>query len=154
MSEPANATQTLPGDLPPIHGPVFVPTPRRGRPGSGRPAQERPVRLAPGHFRNSGRPLRPRRNLVACARRPVHGFGCAVFGLLCGTSQTCTHCGSRHKPSGKLFQCGTCGHSNHRDVEAAFNIAHFAALRHTPVQDAAGVGSIDGPVSGKGVGHA
>lgn len=67
------------------------------------------------------------------------------------TSQTCTCCGSRHKPNGKLFQCGTCGHSNHRDVEAAFNIAHFAALRHTPVQDAAGVGSIDGPVSGKGV---
>ena len=70
------------------------------------------------------------------------------------TSQTCTRCGSRHKPVGKLFRCGTCGHSNHRDVEAAFNIAHFAALRHTPVQDAAGVGSIDGPVSGKGVGHA
>jgi putative transposase len=65
------------------------------------------------------------------------------------TSQTCTRCGNRHRPIGKLFHCGTCGHSNHRDVEAAWNIAHFASLRHTPVQDAAGVGSIDGPVSGK-----
>lgn len=39
------------------------------------------------------------------------------------TSQTCSRCGSIHKPSGKLFSCGTCGRTAHRDVNASFVIA-------------------------------
>lgn len=39
------------------------------------------------------------------------------------TSQTCSRCGSRHKPSGKVFSCGSCGRTAHRDVNASFVIA-------------------------------
>jgi IS605 OrfB family transposase len=39
------------------------------------------------------------------------------------TSQTCCRCGSRHKPNAKLFSCGKCGRTAHRDVNASFVIA-------------------------------
>jgi IS605 OrfB family transposase len=39
------------------------------------------------------------------------------------TSQECSRCGSIQKPNGKKYVCGTCGHIDHRDANAGFNIA-------------------------------
>lgn len=39
------------------------------------------------------------------------------------TSQRCSRCGSIHKPNGKQYHCLVCGHNEHRDANAAFNIA-------------------------------
>jgi IS605 OrfB family transposase len=39
------------------------------------------------------------------------------------TSQTCSRCGERHKPSGKTFQCPSCGSKQHRDANSGFVIA-------------------------------
>jgi putative transposase len=43
------------------------------------------------------------------------------------TSQACSRCGSIHKPSGKRYNCLACGHQEHRDSNAAFNIARLGA---------------------------
>jgi putative transposase len=37
-------------------------------------------------------------------------------------SQTCPQCGFRHKPRGRVYICGQCGFSGHRDVVGAANI--------------------------------
>jgi putative transposase len=39
------------------------------------------------------------------------------------TSQECSRCGYIQKPNGKKYVCGTCGHIDHRDANAGFNIA-------------------------------
>jgi IS605 OrfB family transposase len=35
------------------------------------------------------------------------------------TSQTCSRCGSIHRPDGKRFICLTCGHNDHRDADGS-----------------------------------
>lgn len=40
------------------------------------------------------------------------------------SSQTCPHCGHRHKPTGRNYEC-QCGYKQHRDLVGAINILNF-----------------------------
>jgi putative transposase len=44
------------------------------------------------------------------------------------TSQVCSRCGSINRPNGKHYKCSECGHFDHRDANAAFNISAKACL--------------------------
>ena len=44
------------------------------------------------------------------------------------TSQRCSRCGHVQKPDGKRYSCASCGHKEHRDVNAAFNIGRLGAM--------------------------
>lgn len=56
------------------------------------------------------------------------------------TSQVCSRCGSINKPNGKHYKC-SCGHFEHRDANAAFNISANAwFLDEQPVGQSASIG--------------
>jgi IS605 OrfB family transposase len=38
------------------------------------------------------------------------------------TSQTCPHCGRRHKPRGRVYTCPACGFVGHRDIVGSANL--------------------------------
>ena len=40
------------------------------------------------------------------------------------SSQTCPHCGNKHKPTGRNYEC-KCGYKQHRDIVGAMNILNF-----------------------------
>lgn len=54
------------------------------------------------------------------------------------TSQACSRCGNIQKPDGKHYKCRACGHEEHRDANAAFNIGRLGAR----VFSGAGSGSL------------
>jgi putative transposase len=54
------------------------------------------------------------------------------------TSQTCTSCGHRHKPKGRVYTCPACGFCGHRDVVGASNILSrflYGKLAKVPVPE-------------------
>ncbi len=63
------------------------------------------------------------------------------------TSRICSKCGRLNLPNGKCYRCATCGHFDHRDVNAAFNISAQADFlyRRTAVDRVATVGHIGIP---------
>jgi len=68
------------------------------------------------------------------------------------TSKMCSRCGSINDVSGKKFACKDCGHTDHRDSNAGFNIALKGKnlLGHTGNASELPAGYIDVPQTGKG----
>lgn len=64
------------------------------------------------------------------------------------TSRVCSRCGSINKPNGKHYKC-SCGHFDHRDANAAFNISANAWFldEQTVEQSVSIVRSIGGPLN-------
>ena len=69
------------------------------------------------------------------------------------TSQRCSRCGHIQKPNGKRYECVSCGHKEHRDANAAFNIGRLGAevVRATGGDglSVSSSGSIGGAYAGK-----
>jgi hypothetical protein len=69
----------------------------------------------------------PHHHALEEQRSLVYGFWPANIPVIevdpAYTSQTCSRCGSIHKPDGKRLKCLTCGHNHHRDADSGFVIA-------------------------------
>lgn len=63
------------------------------------------------------------------------------------TSKECSRCGSVSSPNGKQFRCDKCGHVDHRDANAAFNIAN-RFLKSDSTSSACAVSTIGGAYAG------
>jgi len=69
------------------------------------------------------------------------------------TSQECCKCGHIQKPNGKKYLCAVCSHREHRDANAAFNIARRGARvvsgTCSDILSVVSLGPIGGPYAGK-----
>ena len=68
------------------------------------------------------------------------------------TSKMCSRCGKINEPNSKRYKCSACGHKDHRDANASFNIAIRGKKTYgiPEVERFASVGCIDTPLTSKG----
>lgn len=67
------------------------------------------------------------------------------------TSKKCSKCGKINDVSGKQFKCNECGHLDHRDANAAFNIAASVLDSQSSNERELLAGHIDIPLTGTGL---
>ena len=68
------------------------------------------------------------------------------------TSKKCSRCGTINDVNGKKFVCKSCGHKDHRDSNAGFNIGSNYLRGITENQRKFSAGRIDASLTGKGEG--